>query len=426
MNTNSTPLKRVLFLDDSAKFLEKIRTKMPEWSGARWEISTSSDTTEAFQILDTQHLDLIVVDDLRQSGMDGFQVLKLVHQKHPHIRKAMLSSTLDESLRENSLKSGADMYLVKPKRSNGFRAIFHSLDQLFSLSQEGFRGLLRKVSLTDLVQLECLNARSSVLEISTDARRGEIFIQHGRIIHAQAGSKTGVEAFVRLMQVPGGDFHIKAFREPLIRTIEISSDRLLLEASHAVDNNNQQSPNLENLQDANTSWFRKCSGPVSSPLFTDIPSSELNRDALIFNPATESATQHSHPTQCVAEYGAAGVTPAFHLNTSSLQAILSVTDSLIANRANMDMKILDMAILKEELNGCKSRLTETIILLKSPAGDSQHHINTLNEISDDTAGIVSQLDGFFAAYTEESSQFNEMTTQLQDEVATLHNTFSVH
>ena len=419
MNNNPTPLKRVLFLDDSAKFLEKIRTKMPAWSSARWEIITSFDTAEAFQILDTQHLDLIVVDDLRQSGMDGFQVLKLVHQKHPHIRKAMLSSTLDESLRENSLKSGADMYLVKPKRSNGFGAVFHSLDQLFSLSQDGFRGLLRKVSLTDLIQLECLNARSSVLEITTDSRHGEVFIQHGRIIHAQAGSKSGVEAFIRLMQVPGGDFHIKAFREPPIRSIEVSSDRLLLEASHAVDNNNHQPLDVDMAQNSNTTWFRKSSGSPNAPLIAGLSLSDSNRDALLLNPATESGTQHADA------YGVAGMTPSFHLNTSNLQSIFRLTDNLIASRANMDMKILDMAILKEELNGCKSRLVETILLLKEAPLDSQPQLKTLNEISDDAARIVTELDGFFATYTDESSQFNETTTQLQDEVATLHNTFSI-
>lgn len=453
---NNTPLKQVLFVDDSPKFLEKLRKTMPTWSHGKWDMLTSPGTTEAFQTLDTEHVDLVVVDDFRMSGMNGLQFLKLAKQKHPHIRRALLSAYLDQGLRTECLHSGADMYLVKPKRSNGFETIFHSLNQLFEISTEGFRGLLRKVSLTDLIQLECLSKRSSVLEISAGIQFGQVFIKRGCIIHAQAGSKTGVEAFIRLMRMPGGDFHLKAFFEPTAQTIDMSCDRLLLDASYAIDSVTEPFTNGDSLHLNNTDWFRKGSRHSDSSLLNETPASlsinNFSADFLV----TESATSQGEPDSSQHHNGnsSKSISHTIQIDASGLDTVMKLTDELISNRAQLDMKILDMALLKEELNGCKSRLVEVIEQLhERVANPHQVHpvcpsdkdnatfnpvksdfqngdplnlvIDRLNIVSDETSAIVSQLDGFFSTFTEESSQFNDTSTKLQDEVARLHNTFSV-
>ena len=451
-NKTHSALKQVLFIDDSAKFTTKLRTKMPAWSRDKWELSFATDPSKAFVVLDTQHIDLVVID-LRMSGMDSLQFLKLVHQKHPHVRKAILSSFLEQDVRKECLQSGADMYLTKPKRSNGFEAIFHSLNQLFTFSQEGFRGLLRTVSLTDLIQLECLNTRSSVLEISAGKQFGRVFIKHGVIIHAQAGSKTGVDAFVRLMHMSGGDFNLKPFVDPGIQTIEMSCDRLLIEASHAVDKGREQNNHDNTAHDSNTSWFRneiKRSNPSQS---NEIPSSIFSNHVSAAFQTTESASPLTNNPSVIAVGS-----PSFNINLDGLDTVMKLTDDLIANRSQLDMKIMDMALLKEELNSCKSRLIEATnkfqneLVITQSALRGDHDIaafslmnsggnsniseltskmecqttdklsiliRSLDEINNDTSMIVSQLDGFFANFTEESSNFNETSIKLQNEIARL-------
>ena len=429
---------------------------MPAWSRDKWELSFATDPSKAFLVLDTQHVDLVVID-LRMSGMDSLQFLKLVHQKHPHVRKAMLSSFLEQDVRKECLQSGADMYLTKPKRSNGFEAIFHSLNQLFTFSQEGFRGLLRTVSLTDLIQLECLNTRSSVLEISAGKQFGRVFIKQGAIIHAQAGSKTGVDAFVRLMHMSGGDFNLKPFVDPGIQTIEMSCDRLLIEASHAVDKGREQNNHDNTAHDSNTSWFRNDLGRAKPSVSNGSPASDFLGSgqpevSAVFQTTESASPLADNPSDTTVS------SHTFHINLNGLETVMQLTDELINNRAQLDMKIMDMALLKEELNGCKSRLVEatnqfqeqlvnthpvlpcdrdvaTFNLMNSGGNgnvseltsklDSQNVdklsvlIRSLEEINNDTSAAVSQLDGFFASFTEESSNFNETSTKLQNEIARL-------
>ena len=422
MNTKSSVLKQVLFVDNSPKFLQKLRAKMPTWSRDNWELLFASDSSKAFTMLETQQVDMVVID-LGVSDIESAQFLKLVHQKHPHIRKAILSSSPDQSTRRDCLQSGADMYLIKPKRTNGFEAIFHSLNQLFTLSQEGFRGLLRTISLTDLIQLECLNARSSVLEISAGKQFGQVFIKRGSIIHAQAGSKTGVNAFIRLMHMAGGDFNLKPFTDPGIQTIEMPCDRLLLEASHAVDTGREQTSH-ESLQDSNTTWFRGDSMRTNRPSTEQTPASDSATESINFLQIAEPAadptdffpkhTRHPQPSTCA---------------SASLEAIINLTDELIGDRSHLDMKILDLAVLKEELNMCKSRLVEVISQMRQYAADTQPrtdglagltcYLSSLDEISNDTSAVVRQLDGCFSTFTEESSNFNETSTKLQSEITRL-------
>jgi CheY-like chemotaxis protein len=460
MNTKPSALKQVLFVDDSPKFLQKLRTKMPTWSHANWDMSFASDASKAFAILETKQVDLIVID-LGVSDMESVQFLKLVHQKHPHIRKAILTSFLEQSARRECLQSGADMYLIKPKRTNGFEAIFHSLNQLFTLSQEGFRGLLRTISLTDLIQLECLNARSSVLEISADKQFGRVFIKNGSIIHAQAGSKTGVDAFIRLMHMAGGDFNLKPFVDPGARTIEMSCDRLLLEASHAVDRGLAQEQ-VESSPESNTTWFRNVASEANPRSTSGSQMGDSSIESINF-------LQMSAPASDPTDFFPASVRNPYSsmIGPVNLDTIINLTDELIANRSHLDLKILDLAVLKEELNSCKSRLMEVIGQMRECVETTQEDANqdgnnivtplsrvnfhgnsaiaectsqlarentddltsltsfirTLNEICDDTSNVVGQLDGCFAKFTEDSGSFNETSAKLQSEIERINEAF---
>jgi CheY-like chemotaxis protein len=258
MNGESA-IKRVLFVDDSLEYLESIRRGITHWSRGKWELVLTHDTAEAFMILATQDIDL-VVSDLCMVTMTGVQFITLVHRQHPHLRKAMLTACEEALSCKESLIAGADLYLIKPRTVAGFETVFHSLDQLFATHQPGLRGLLHKVSLTDLIQLECLNGRSSVLEVSFRGRTSFVYIKQGRLIHAQAGSLTGPAAIIRLMRIPGGDFELKNFSEPGEHTIKTSWEQILLEAAQAADEGGSQQ--------ADQAWMARAAAPVPAPVET--------------------------------------------------------------------------------------------------------------------------------------------------------------
>jgi hypothetical protein len=102
-------------------------------------------------------------------------------------------------------------------------------------ASEGFHGVLRKVGLQDLIQMECLNQRSSVLEIVSKKISGRIYMERGEILHATAGKYSGEKAFIKLFSLRSGEFNLKPFELPAERTINCHWIHLLLEAARQRD-----------------------------------------------------------------------------------------------------------------------------------------------------------------------------------------------
>ena len=226
---------RVLFIDDDAIFLEMAQNVMQSFAGDAWEIHTATNAGDGLAIIQEKHIELVVVD-VHMPVVNGMQFLQLLNRKHPNIARVVLSGDATEAERATCLSLGAELVLDKGEIKKSWQNIFRTLNELARLQpEEGFRGVLRRVSLPDVLQMECLSRSSAVLEISTKALRGHIFIQEGQIIHAEAGDRTGEDAFNYLMSLAVGDFNVKPFHEPSDRSISSSWEFLLMEAARKRD-----------------------------------------------------------------------------------------------------------------------------------------------------------------------------------------------
>ena len=227
--------RKVLFVDDDAEFLETISAMMTRLSGHEWEIQSADSAGRALALLQQQPVDLVVID-VQMPLLDGPQFLQLIQRKYPNIQKAVLTGHATDAHRAACLSNGAELFLEKPLTMEGFDDLFTALNELSRLQpEEGFRGVLRRVGLTEVLQMECLARNSSILEITGGDAAGEIFIKTGEIIHARAGQRRGLEAFNFLLSLPGGQFNLKAYVTPPERTIEGSWEFLLMEASRQRD-----------------------------------------------------------------------------------------------------------------------------------------------------------------------------------------------
>jgi len=235
MSTLTPTLRRVLFVDDDPQFLETIKGLMTAFSGGEWDVSTADSASSAFNILQQQPVDLIVLD-LQMGVMDGVQMLSLLNRGYPNVQKAVLTGQVNEKYRAACLSNGADLFLEKPVNESGWGNLFTVLDELARFKpEEGFRGVLRRVGLPDVLQMECLARSSSVLEISNAQLSGRIFVEVGQIVHAEVGEFSGEEAFNRLMALSGGQFNLKPFSEPPARSIAGPWEFLLMEAARKRD-----------------------------------------------------------------------------------------------------------------------------------------------------------------------------------------------
>ena len=228
-------VKRVLFVDDDRRFLETVRELMSVLSEGRWEVLTAESASRAFNVLQEHPVDMAVID-VQMGVMDGIQMLSLLNRGYPNVQKVVLTGFANEKYRAACLSNGAELYLEKPTDPNGWQSLFGVLSEVVKhRPEEGFRGVLRRVGLQDVLQMECLSRNSSVLEVSNAALSGKIFIETGQIVHAQVGDATGEDAFNQLLAVSGGQFNLKPFSEPPARTITGQWEFLLMEAARKSD-----------------------------------------------------------------------------------------------------------------------------------------------------------------------------------------------
>jgi CheY-like chemotaxis protein len=204
--------------------------------------------------LKAQPVDIVVLD-VEMPIMDGVEFLRLLRHTHPNQRVVMLSEKMDETARKNSMELGAVLFLQKPNSDDGLNALFAALDALAAAGpQSGFRGVMQ-VGLQDVLQMECLARKSSILTISTGNRRGQIYVCDGEIIHAESGPLQGELALYGLLGLTGGEFTLQPFAEPTRRSISGAYEFLLMEAARLRDESSSQSTPRNSLGSSDTTFL---------------------------------------------------------------------------------------------------------------------------------------------------------------------------
>jgi CheY-like chemotaxis protein len=230
MISDNTSRKTVLFVDDDEPFLEVLQPYMERLSTGGWTVLVATDSSGTLRALDSHHVDLAVLD-VRMPVVDGVQLLQLINRKHPHLKKAVLSGFLDDECRSHAFDGGAELVLEKPRDPRGYEALYTALNELVRLPiEQGFRGVLRRVGIEDIIQMECLSRHSLILELAGRGQRGRIYIRTGSLIHAECGAVVGEAALQQLLTIQGGEFKHLAFTDPPLETLEGSWEFLLLEA----------------------------------------------------------------------------------------------------------------------------------------------------------------------------------------------------
>ena len=248
---NQTP-RQVLFVDDDPDFLQLAKETFGQWSDGGWVIHCASSPEDALEMLKRQKMDLAVVD-LNMPLLDGVQFLNLLAKRYPELKKVTLTAFADEEKRSQCLAAGAELFIEKPHTPDGFKSVFAMLDDLISWApQQGFQGMLRRVGLQDVIQMECLGRNSSVLEVYNEHVLGRIYIEDGSIIHAAGGELAGERALQRLLALPGGSFELVPFEPPPERTIHGPWEFLLMEAARVRDETAAQAVPDEPVVDPKT------------------------------------------------------------------------------------------------------------------------------------------------------------------------------
>lgn len=233
--TQSSTSRQVLFVDDEPDFLNVVRETFSVLSNSHWQIHCAESADAALDLLKRQKMDLVVVDT-SMPVLDGIQFLSLLGKRFPEVKKVSLTAFATEEKRSACLAAGAELFIEKPHSAEGYKSVYAMLDDLMEWApQQGFQGMLRRVGLQDVIQMECLGRNSSVLEVYNEHVLGRIYIEEGSIIHAAGGDLTGEPALQRLLSLPGGSFELVPFEPPPQKSITGPWEFLLMEAARKRD-----------------------------------------------------------------------------------------------------------------------------------------------------------------------------------------------
>jgi DNA-binding response OmpR family regulator len=239
---------RVLILEGEnapeSLLAEAIRSEVPEV-----DLTLTRGLFEARALASAKDFDLLIVDahlsaDLGRALLVGFQ------DRNP---SAEIIVTASESwLGGSSAQGESHMLHVISTPINPLELIGLVRDccertgniqpSVWADSEDGqFVVVLRRHTPVEVVQLKCLSAATTALDfIRPNVPGGRIWFDKGEVVHAETGSLGGEDAFVEMMNWPCGSIVEIVVPPPLLRTIRMPWQSLLMHAVHQADERRAQ------------------------------------------------------------------------------------------------------------------------------------------------------------------------------------------
>ena len=101
---------RVLLVDDEKSFVDTLSKRL---TLRRLEVSTAASAEEALIVLDSQPIDVIVLD-VRMPGVGGIEATRMIRKAHPSVEIILLTGHASLEASMEGMTMGAFDYLLKP------------------------------------------------------------------------------------------------------------------------------------------------------------------------------------------------------------------------------------------------------------------------------------------------------------------------
>ena len=98
---------------------------------------------------------------------------------------------------------------------------------------EAFTGSLAQLPLVDLLKMLTAGGQTGRLELSSGLDQGDLWLERGELVHAEADMQVGEAAFAKLVLWPNGQFRFEPGVAAPQRSIEKPLDRLLADSARA-------------------------------------------------------------------------------------------------------------------------------------------------------------------------------------------------
>lgn len=114
---------KILILDDEPIVGERLKISLER---AGFVVEALSSSVEAINRLKEAHFDILVTD-LKMSGPDGMEVLRIARQVHPDIKPVVITGFATKDTAEEARQSGAVGFIAKPFKMSQLKELLISL-----------------------------------------------------------------------------------------------------------------------------------------------------------------------------------------------------------------------------------------------------------------------------------------------------------
>jgi DNA-binding response OmpR family regulator len=229
------PAARILIADPNAHAEDALALHL---RNDGYAVTVTATGREALGALAEGNVDCIIADTELGDG-DGIELCKTVkaHAAYAATPFVFVAASTDQRVMAGCLRAGADDFLVKPVDPEVLALKLHRLisKKTGADSRPGIKGSLSEVCFSDLVQILSSGQKSVKITLFEGESGGELYLDHGEIVHAVAGNSSGEAAFYRLMRFAKGEFEVVPCATFPRRTIAMSVVGLLMESARIDD-----------------------------------------------------------------------------------------------------------------------------------------------------------------------------------------------
>jgi len=237
--------RRILMVDDQEDMLLIMEREFRRLEGVT--LTTANSYAQALELIEPNGIEL-VISDVRIGRESGFDLASEIGRIYPGIGTILMSAYRSASNRQQAASLGVLAFLEKPfqfpKLKDAIESFYQKREQapvepVKTAEQQASdeSGALAHFKLQDLVQLFCLNGKNVLITVSPGAQApaGEIYIQRGRVIHADYTGRTGDDAFHAMMRIGRPLLKVNDWVAPVPVSIATGWEHLLLESAVRMD-----------------------------------------------------------------------------------------------------------------------------------------------------------------------------------------------
>jgi CheY-like chemotaxis protein len=184
------------------------------------DIQLADNAREALKFLSLKPCDLLIAD-LRLPEVDGLQLLLRVRQSFPHLTKIVMAAYASPRDSQKAIEYGSLTYVEKPTTPSGYDKAVEKVSEILAKTPQIPRGALGELELDSMVADGIETPQSCVLVLYAEAGAGRLYLEGGRVVHAETPESRGGDALKEMLGWQGGPFEKRTFQEPQKRTLDI-------------------------------------------------------------------------------------------------------------------------------------------------------------------------------------------------------------